>query len=31
MPEIMLSRQQISDIIAYLDSLPVQQSGAGVR
>jgi hypothetical protein len=25
MPGIMLSRQQISDIIAYLDSLPVQQ------
>jgi cytochrome c len=25
MPGIMLSRQQINDIIAYLDSLPVQQ------
>jgi mono/diheme cytochrome c family protein len=24
MPEIMLSRQQINDIIAYLDSLPVR-------
>src|SRR6202521_3715156 len=26
MPEIMLSRKQINDIIAYLDSLPVQKS-----
>ena len=31
MPEIMLSRQQISNILAYLDSLPAQQIGADAR
>lgn len=31
MPEIMLSRQQISDIIAYLNSLPVQQVSHDAR